>query len=153
MQKSILVAMAAVVCTGYLCGKYAGEKKERQKRFKIQTYASVYKMWLGKFQRGESIADFLLGKSYENIAVYGMGKFGVSLINELENRGIKPVFIIDQRADEIFYRGIDVFTLSDTLPDVDAIIVTTVNGQQELKEKVAHYIKCDVYTLEELLQE
>ena len=87
------------------------------------------------------------------MAVYGLGKPGVSLIHELRNSAVDIAYIIDQRAEEIFYKDIEVYVLSDGLPQVGAVIITTVNDQRELKEKIMSHMKCDVYTLEEIVME
>ena len=55
--------------------------------------------------------------------------------------------------EEIFYKDIEVYVLSDGLPQVGAVIITTVNDQRELKEKIMSHMKCDVYTLEEIVME
>ncbi|MDE7431926.1 MAG: hypothetical protein K2N34_08440 [Lachnospiraceae bacterium] len=149
-SKKIVIAIAAM-CIGYAWGEYAGKKKELRKKSNAQKYLSIYKPWMEKMQKGESIADFVINKQYENVAVYGLGKLGVSLINELKDKGIPIAYIIDQRADEIFYEDIDVYSFSERLPDVGAIIITTVNDQKELREKIMCRLKCDVYTLEELV--
>lgn len=149
-SKKIVIAIAAM-CMGYAWGECAGKKKEGRKKSSAQKYLSIYKPWLEKMQKGESIADFIINRQYENVAVYGLGKPGVSLINELKHKGINIAYIIDQRAEEIFYRDIDVYPFSEKLPDVGAVIITTVNDQKELKEKIKRHMKCDVYTLEELV--
>lgn len=151
MQSKKIVIAVAALCIGYAWGECAGKKKEERKKFNTQKYLSIYKPWLEKRQKGESIADFMINKQYKNVAVYGLGKLGVSLINELKEKGINIAYIIDQRAEEIFFQDIDVFLFTKTLPDVGAVIITTVNDQKELREKIMRNMKCDVYTLEELV--
>ncbi|MDE7000720.1 MAG: glycosyltransferase family 2 protein [Lachnospiraceae bacterium] len=125
-------------------------KTERKGQHK-EKYRSIYRPWLEKMQRGERITDFLAEKQYGNVAVYGLGRLGVIFINELKQGGIHIAYIIDQRADEIFYKDIAVYPFSDKLPKVDAVIITTVSDQQQLKEKVIRCMGCDTYTLEELI--
>lgn len=116
-----------------------------------EKYRLIYRSWLKKMQRGECIADFLAEKQYGNVAVYGLGRLGVRFINELKQSKIHIAYIIDQRADEIFYKDIAVYPFSNKLPKVDAVIITTVSDQQQLKEKVIRCMGCDAYTLEELV--
>lgn len=153
MLKKTYLIMTFSVCMGYAWGKHSVRKEMRQKNFSAQKHLAIYRPWLEKLQRGESIADFIVNKEYKSVAVYGLGKPGVSLIHELRNSGVDIAYIIDQRAEEIFYRDIEVYAFSDGLPKVGAVIITTVNDQRELKEKIMRHMKCDVYTLEELVME
>lgn len=151
MQKKIVVTGIVSIFIGYIWGSYIQDRKRRMYQSSIQKHCSIYKMWLEKIHRGESIADFIGEKKYKSVAIYGLGKPGVSLVNELKGKGINVAYIIDQRAEEIFYKDIDVYPFSDHLPEVDAVIITTVNDQNVLKEKIMNYMKCDVYLLEELV--
>lgn len=153
MLKKIYLMMAFSGCMGYAWGKYSVRKEMQRKNFSVRKHLAIYKPWLEKMQRGENIADFIVNKEYKSVAVYGLGKPGVSLIQELRNSGVNIAYIIDQRAEEIFYKDIEVYAFSDGLPKVDAVIITTVNDQRELKEKIMSYMKCDVYMLEELVME
>ncbi len=153
MLKKTYLIMAFSVCMGYAWGKRSVRKEIRRRNFSARKHLAIYKPWLEKMQRGESIADFIVNKGYKNVAVYGLGKPGVSLIHELRNSAVDIAYIIDQRAEEIFYKDIEVYVLSDGLPQVGAVIITTVNDQRELKEKIMSHMKCDVYTLEEIVME
>lgn len=153
MHKRVFVKVLAILCAGGIWKKHSKKIEAVQRRSSAEKHLSIYRPWLEKLQRGESIADFIVNKGYKSVAVYGLGKPGVSLIHELRNSGVDIAYIIDQRAEEIFYKDIEVYAFSDGLPKVDAVIITTVNDQRELNEKIMSYMKCDVYTLEELVME
>lgn len=151
MNKRLFVMMLVILGAGCIWEKHSKGVETVHRRSSAEKHLSIYKPWLEKLQRGESIADFIVNKGYKSVAIYGLGKPGVSLINELRNSGVEIAYIIDQRAEEIFFKDIDVYPFSDNLPDVGAVIITTVNDQSELKEKIGSRMKCDVYTLEELV--
>lgn len=151
MQKKMLTIAAAFMCLGYTWGSRIQKRKKYLQKSDMQKRLTIYKMWLEKVHKGESVADFISQKNYKRVAVYGLGKLGVSLINELKGRGINIAYIIDQRAEEIFYKDIDVYPFSDRLPHVDVVVITTVNDENVLKEKIMSHMKCDVYLLEELV--
>lgn len=151
MQKKIVVTGVMSMCIGYILGSYIQNQKRILFQSDVQSRLSIYKMWLEKIHKGESVAEFIAEKKYNSVAIYGLGKLGVSLINELKGKEINVTYIIDQRAEEIFYKDIAVYPFSDHLPEVDVVIITTVNDQNVLKEKIRCYMDCDVYLLEELV--
>ena len=80
MLKKTYLIMAFSVCMGYAWGKRSVRKEIRRRNFSARKHLAIYKPWLEKMQRGESIADFVgpLGvpTDYENfkkVAVIGGG--------------------------------------------------------------------------------
>ena len=74
-------------------------------------------------------------------------------IDELKENQVQIKYIIDQRADEIFHEKYEVFKYSSKLPKVDLIIMTVINDEEEIKNKIKYELDCDVYSLDEILDE
>lgn len=82
--------------------------------------------WVSMKQSGGSVADKLEEKGISTIGIYGAGRHGKLLYQELCNSSIKVQFFIDRNTDNIkFSEVLPVLSLDDTWPQVDAVVVST----------------------------
>lgn len=79
-----------------------------------------------------------------------MGCAGERLLNELKDSEVIVKYDIDQRADEI-HTDIDLFTMDDELPEVDAVVVTPVFFFDEIQSKLSDKIECPIFSSEDIL--
>lgn len=105
--------------------------------------------WVELHQSGMSIADNLLNQDISKIAIYGAGKHGKMLYNELKSTEVKVTYWIDQNNRDETIEGCPVMGLDSELPQVDAVIVTPYREFQSiedlLKEKTnAQMIPLDI---------
>ena len=110
---------------------------------KDRYYLHVLDNWMTKREKGFSIVSWMEKKKLKRIAVYGYGIFGKHLCSELYGSGIQIEYIIDQRKNSI-QTGYCVYLPSDTLPKVDAVVVTAIyeydRVYRKLKDKGIHKI-------------
>jgi len=108
---------------------------------KLQTNMSVLEKWLKLKQKGCSLEDYPIFKKVSHIAIYGYGVLGKLLQSEFEKSDIIIDFFIDQ--NPIYTGGkIKVISLSDSMPDVDMIIIALPNYYDEILELLnAHNTK------------
>ena len=116
------------------------EKKDRLFR--------IMHRWLLNSQSGIKIADYLLEKGFESVAVYGVGILGECLISELLNSKVSVNYVIDKRALNL---SIPVYKMQDTLPDVDCVIVTAVMEYEEICRQLESKINCAVISIEDII--
>lgn len=78
--------------------------------------------------------DNLFQIEIQTIAIYGCGILGEFLYDELKT--VKNIqYFIDMNAKNI-QKDIPVYTLSEQLPDVDFIIITLVDGEENVKREL-----------------
>ncbi len=110
----------------------------------------MFNQWLMVKQEGKSIVKYFDENNYKTIAIYGMSYLGERLLDELKDSGIEVKYAIDKNAENI-YSEIKVRDLKDSLPEVDAIIVTAVYNYDEIEEDLAGLVNYPVISLEDVL--
>lgn len=103
-------------------------------------------------EAGNGIGTYLNRKNIRNVAVYGIGYLGKYLLKKLEKSEIKIPYIIDQNA-AFLNMGYPAFTLEESLEEVDAVIVTLVQREEEIVEKLKSKLEAEIITIRELAGE
>ena len=149
---SIFGFLGSVIICGYLIknirDKYQCEianKNNSIKKFKM--YYTLYDEWLCAKQLGFNMENWFIERGYTQIAIYGMGGLGTRLLKELENGLVEVVYGIDQSCYGE-YETFKIYQPSDKLPEVDAIVVTSVSAYLEIKEKLCQSVSCPIINIE-----
>ena len=108
--------------------------------------------WVKVKQEGKNLSEYFEKQGYKKIAIYGMSYAGETLVNELENTSVQILYGIDKNADSI-YANIDVFSIEDSLEEVDAVIVTAITFFDEIEEELSTKFSCPIISLENVLYE
>lgn len=108
--------------------------------------------WVQVKQEGKNLASYFETNSYKKIAIYGMSYAGETLLNELKGAIVQVAYGIDNNTEAI-YSGIDILSMEDTLPSVDAVVVTAITYFDEIAEKLQEKMDCPVISLEDILYE
>lgn len=157
MKKNRIVGLATVIAglAGLNIFRYEKLKKQHKKleenANRNVTVVNLLSQWMQLKNRGENLATKLVEEGYKKIAIYGMGCVGKLLVEELKGSEVEIVYGIDQKADSIVV-DMEMYTLEEPLPEVDAVIVTVVYYFDTLEEKLWGHIKCPVISLMELLE-
>lgn len=151
---TVLGAAAGAVAGAAVVGKVAGETTNKTKQMSDKHFALYMMMnrWVEVKQEGKSLVDYFKKNNYKTIAIYGMNFAGERLLNELKDSEITAKYGIDQRADEIF-TDIDLLTMNDELPEVDAVVVTPIFFFDEIQNQLSDKINCPILSLEDILYE
>lgn len=100
-------------------------------------------------QRGLTIKNFLLYQGIKDAAVYGAGYIGKRLAFELPDMK----FFIDRNAEFIEIEQ-DIYSLDNAPADVDAVVISMVQGSNEVKDLIkTKYPNAKIWTINELLSE
>ena len=108
--------------------------------------------WVRVKQEGKNLASYFEAKGYREIAIYGMSYAGETLIGELEGSNVKVSYGIDKNADSI-YEDVEMLSMENVLPSVDAVVVTAVTFFDEIEEKLSMKLDCPIISLEDILYE
>lgn len=125
------------------------EKREKT-IFKFKSYYNILNYWLDFKLMGKTIEDYFIQNNYKKIAIYGMGELGFHLYNVLENSNIKVLYAIDKGISSRNVK-IEIKSLSENLPEVDALVVTPVFAYKKIEQELHNKIKCKIISLEDII--
>lgn len=137
-----------------LCGKLMYTPKDiyNFNEMRMTNNFDFLSKWLYIKQRGYSIVDELLAAGYRRIAVYGVGRTGILLLNEIElNKKIEVVYLMDQNA-----QNYDNEKVYQQVPneEADAIVVTPINAFNDIYRTLIESTSCtDIISLERIVSE
>lgn len=108
--------------------------------------------WTSVKQNGKEVKKYFIQNNINKIAIYGMGYVGIRLVKELRNSEIEVVYGIDKNAANI-YSEIELRTVEDELSDVDAVIVTLIDGFDEVYSVLSKKMDCRIIAIEDVINE
>ena len=123
---------------------------ERMLYRKSSFYELLYN-WISVKQQNYSFAKILAQMKIDKVAVYGIGKHGKLLLDELLAAGVEVNFIVDKEPKEMYYKDIKVYTLKKELPFTDAIIVTPYLEIDSVKKELELKTNARIISLEDLI--
>ena len=106
--------------------------------------------WLKIKQDNEKIEEFFYRNKMKTIAIYGMSFAGQRLYEELKDTDIEIRYAIDRNCEGI-YTDVDVLSVDDEFPKVDAIIVTPVFFFKEIRDMLQKKTNCRIVSLEDII--
>ena len=120
------------IIIGIMFFKYKIEKDKKTKEnidekekliFKQEEVLKVYERWIDSYQKNTLISEFLERNQYQKIAIYGLGRLGKNIYNELKNSMIDVLYIIDRNYCDTNnkYYNTPCYYPEDYLPKVDLI--------------------------------
>lgn len=105
-------------------------------------------LWVDNLQKDKRIGNWLIGKGYGSVAVYGAGGIGSRVLAELSGTGVKVLYAIDKKPVEV---GIPVYAPDDDLPAVDCVIVSVVMEYKEICQCLRTKLECPIFSIEEIV--
>lgn len=108
--------------------------------------------WIRLKQEGKKLESYFVKNHYNRIAVFGLGHIGKRLLKELKDSEIQVIYTIERKTKNI-NPNIKVFTLATRIPNVDAVVVTVIDGFDDISEILAQKVKCPVIAIEDILNE
>lgn len=153
----IFLVTLSIILFGCLC---MSKKKQRSISMLLNNVSeSNDKNWinysiatklLDDMQKDKGIAEKISQNGFSSVAVYGMGPIGKFLVKELQKKGIKASYAIDQNA-EMLYADVPVYSPKDVLPQTDVVIVTAVYYYKQIKDILEDKVKCPIVSLNDFL--
>lgn len=126
--------------------------KGKVKDEKDKIYNRLFHNWLLIIERGNGIEEYFYEKGIKEIAVYGYGNIGRHLVEQLIKTDISIKYIIDKNK-KVVSDNIDVYHLTEKIPDVDAVIVTPICEYQSIKKKIENKVSGEIISMEDIIYE
>ena len=146
--------MVGILLTGcYLAGRRNVEKIDALKSMNDR-FSDNYQLlnhWLEIKNEGKSLVRYFAEMGYERIAIYGMAELANRRSEELAGSGVEIVYGIDRDASCSISRIADIYSLQDSLPEVDAVVVTPYYAFEAIKKDLEKKVKCPVVSIEEVV--
>lgn len=161
MKKSTSVLLSTIIggtagAIGGAINVYRRERKqlnlERKTTQKDNEILKAYSHWIRRKQKGESLVGYFKRAGYKKIAIYGMHYLGESLVSELEDSDIEIVCAIDKYA-ELRYTDLPLYKPDESIPEVDAVIVTAFFYFDEIKNMLLNKMHCPIISIEDIIYE
>lgn len=155
MRKKAQVFFSALfgACIGILCITKHAKKRIQSIQDVSDKHLTLYLMlyqWIKLKQDGNSIASYLNRNEYNKIAIYGMSYVAELLIRELSKSNIQVVYGLDRKITGSFW-GVDIYSTDESLPKVDAVIVTAVTFFDDIEKQLAPKVDCPIISLEDII--
>ena len=132
--------------------KYFKAIQEKTKKLETNTMlVGKLEEWIDILHYGKKIADYLKENEYHTVLIYGMGRLGRLLLDELEISDICVPAVIDRNAKKVFADA-NVISPDDEFPKADCIIVTPLTGSDGIKKMLREKADCTIISLEELFE-
>ena len=121
-------------------------KKDRE----LDTY---YKM-TSKYISGKKMKDYFIDNNLNHIAIYGLGRIGKNLVDEIIQSNICLEYVIDREISVTLgeYNGIKCYNNNSILPIVDVIVVTVIDEYLEIAAHIKKKNNLEVISLEEIVK-
>ena len=115
-----------------------------------QSYKDLFLAWLTLRDEKKSFDIYFKWRRVSNIAVYGNGPIGQRFVKEMEGMETKVNYIIDKKGDSMV-ANVPIITLDDSLPEVDAIVVTVIDEFNSIADKLGEKCEYPVIPLEDVI--
>lgn len=156
-------------CTGFYDLSYKIEEQRRQAEFalkqaefalklaeKNEQILQIERKWITLKQNGVDMASIFSKQGIYEIAIYGYGVLGRLLLQELKNSSVLVKYIIDKQKLKL-EKGTDlplIIQSSESMKQikkVDAIVVTAIAADEQIKQELEKKTDVKIIHLEELI--
>ncbi|MCJ7713217.1 hypothetical protein MUO66_01985 [Candidatus Bathyarchaeota archaeon] len=148
----IIAALVFIFCQ--LQSRRAIKKAKKENSDKLEKYQSYYKVfssWMVLRNKGRMLTEYFEDRKFKNVAIYGLGRFGLCLYEELKSTNINVKYAIDINAAHFSYLDLKVISLEDRLEMVDVIVVTPFFEYKKIIEELRKKTSCQVVSLEDVI--
>lgn len=127
-------------------------KLKRQHRNR-SGYVALLHNWICLKEQKADFAEYFKKYGYQNIAIYGMGRLGMHLLNELRESSVTVYCGIDENSEKIQCE-VEIYKPRQELPkQIDAVVITITGQYCEIGEKLRQNLNCPMISIEEIIQE
>lgn len=155
MKKGMLAGISLVA------GFAGGAAVERIERYRqksdadneVAFYKKCYDIvckWMSLKQNGNSLEKYFKQRGYHAIAIYGMGKMGGMLYEDLKDSDIQVKYGIAQ-GTYCTYPGLRIIKPKDKMDKVDVIVVTPFSAFDEIEMLISEKTDIPVISIEEMM--
>jgi hypothetical protein len=114
--------------------------KQEKRINQLNYFEDVLEKMLNLYESGLGLEEKLKDMDCKEVAIYGLGKIGKHVVNQLSKTDIHIIYGIDKDAEDI-KEDFPIYKVEESLPQVDIIIVTTPKADfKKLETRKYRYI-------------
>ncbi|HNP69438.1 MAG TPA: hypothetical protein PKH16_16140 [Aequorivita sp.] len=154
---AIVAATMSAVGAFIYCQKEIGKavtKAKKENFYILKKYKSYYELlcsWMVLRNKGRILSEYFMNRNLKNVAIFGLGKLGICLYEELKNSDINIKYAIDINAANFSYLELKVVSPETQLEAVDAIIVTPFFEYQKIVDELRKNTSYKIVNLEDVI--
>ena len=120
--------------------------------YRKSSFYSLLSRWMQIKLDGKTVADNILELGFQSVAIYGAGKHGKFLYQDLKDSKVKIAYMIDRNISAMAGTDVTVYTMEDDLPNVDAVIVTPYLEFDGIRNEIMDKGNYKVLSLDEIVK-
>lgn len=150
---TVIVAAAVFIGCQIQVGKsLAKAKRENSNNLKkYQSYFELFSSWMILRNKGRKLSEYFEDNKFKDIAIYGLGKLGICLYEELKSSNINVKYAIDTDAAHFSYMDLKVVSPQNSLEMVDVIVVTPFSEYEKIVDDLRKKISYKVVSLADIV--
>lgn len=145
MILALLVLLVVVICV--CCQKCYNYEIQL---IHLKSMNRLYSLWQRGKESEKQFTKFFSRYNIDSVAIYGMGKAGKILYDQLQRTDVEIRYVIDQNTN-LKYKDLRIVSPQSELPDVDLIIITVVYEYNAIARQLRKKVNCPLLSLEQLL--
>ncbi len=118
---------------------------------RLKVLVDIYDKWLAVGRGANRIAQMLKCAGWHNVAIYGMGKTGLRLYQEIRAE-VNVKYFMDRNAAYL-KADIPVYSPEDAVPVVDLVIIALIDRGRQIQKDIASRLQIPVIGIEKIIQE
>ncbi len=115
----------------------------------LSVIIDTYDLWMYEKIEGNSIYEYLSREKIKRVVIYGMGRIGYRLFQELSKTEIKAVFVIDRNINKI--GDFNIISPEEKIPDADIMIVTPERDYAEIANSMKNKVDYPIISFIQLM--
>lgn len=116
------------------------------------SFYNMLSKWMEAKQRGVSLADVLVNEGIHKVAIYGYGRHGRLIYEELKNSTVTVSYIIDRNAERYIEESeLPIYGLECKFPEIDAVIVSAYLEFDSIKSNIKEKLSAEIIPLDKLV--
>lgn len=116
------------------------------------SFYQLMSKWMKLKLEGGSLAEKLVQRGIAKVAIYGAGKHGMFLYQDLQESEVQVAYFIDRNKDTLQDKTVPVYTSEEELPPVDAVVVSPYLEFEVIKQDLESKCNYILIPLNELVE-
>ncbi len=125
------------------------ENMQSAKNTKFVEYFNILDVWMKIKEGNKSLESYFVENNIKVIAIYGIGRLGKHLIEELKETSVEVAYGIDRNYGVV--SPIKCYGLEDKWPEVDAIVVTVTFDFENIAAMLQERTTAEIISLDDIL--
>ncbi len=129
----------------------AARSANSQELKKREAYCHLLASWLTLRNKGRTLAEYFADHHFGSVAIFGLGRIGMCLLDELRNANIDIRYGIDRDAAHLSYLDVKVVLPEAPMEPVDVVVVTPFHECGKLIADLQGKTSSAIVTLDDIV--